>query len=50
MQVMRGHERWDDPIARACDDAQRTSADVEDGSGPAAVQHEHVAVEARVRG
>lgn len=50
MQVMRGHERWDDPIARACDDAQRTSADVEDGSGPAAVQHEHVGVEAMVRG
>ena len=50
MQVMRGHERWDDPIARACDDAQGTSADVEDGSGPAAVQHEHVAVEATAAG
>ena len=52
VQVMRGHERWDDPIARACDDARRTAgADIEDGSagGTSAAQQVHVAVEAVAR-
>ena len=45
VQVMRGHERWDDPVARECDEARRTvGADIEGGGGTVAAQQVHVAV------